>query len=160
MKFLFIIFVQVKNQLIMKTKEYYQAFISIIEYITNDNNTITCEKGKELAGNYWPLIYDILYEKKIGVASSGGDIFITQSQYLSPIYEDCLHSIKEIEKQEYDRDLDNRAKKYNIKYAKRALGISIIALLVGIVTLAWQILQTIAETKGITILELLGLSNT
>lgn len=144
----------------METKEYYQAFISIIDYVNNENNTITCEKGEELAGNYWPRIYEFLYEKRIGVASSGGDIFITQSQYLSSIYEDCLHSIKEIENQEYDRNLDNKAKKYNIKYAKRAFWISIIALLVGIVTLAWQILQTIAETKSITILELLGLSNT
>lgn len=144
----------------MNTKEYYQAFISIIDYVANGNNNITRETGEELAGNYWPRIYDILYEKKIGVASSGGDIFITQSQYLSLIYEDCLHSIKELEKQEYDRDLDNKAKKYNIKYAKRAFWISIGALLVGIITLSWQILQTVAQTKGITILKLIGFTNT
>lgn len=143
----------------METKEYYQAFISIIDYVNNGNNIITCEKGEELAGNYWPRIYEVLYEKRIGTAISGGEFIVTQSQYLSPIYEDCLHAIKEIEKQEYDRNLDNKAKKYNIKYAKRAFWISIIALLVGIITLAWQILQTIAETKSITILELLGLSN-
>lgn len=143
----------------METKEYYQALISIIDYVNNGNNIITCEKGEELAGNYWPRIYEFLYEKRIGTAISGGEFIVTQSQYLSPIYEDCLHAIKEIEKQEYDRNLDNKAKKYNIKYAKRAFWISIIALLVGIITLAWQILQTIAETKSITILELLGLSN-
>ena len=79
----------------METKEYYQAFISIIDYVNNGNNIITCEKGEELAGNYWPRIYEVLYEKRIGTAISGGEFIVTQSQYLSPIYEDCLHAIKE-----------------------------------------------------------------
>lgn len=141
----------------MDTKEYYQSFISIINYVAEGNNTITCEKGEELAGNYWPRIYKVLNEKKLGTAISGGTFIITQGQYLNPIYEDCIHSIKELEKQESDRDLDNKAKRINIKYAKRAFWISIIALLVGFITLAWQILQTIAQIKGITILELIGI---
>lgn len=65
----------------MDTKEFYQSFISIIDYIAYGN---------------------------IGVVSFKGDIFITQSQYLNPIHEDCSHSIKGIEKQEYDRNLDNK----------------------------------------------------
>lgn len=124
----------------MESKEYYQSFISVINYVADGHRVITLEKGEELAGNYWPRIYLALKENKIGVGMSGGQFDITQAQYLNPIYEDCIHALEEIEKREADRSLDRTSKYAGIKYARFAFWISVSALLVSLASLVWQII--------------------
>ena len=123
----------------MESKEYYQSFISVIKYAAEGHGTITLEKGEELAGNYWPRIYSVLCENKVGIGMSNGNFSITQGQYMNPIYADCVHAIEEIEKREADRELDNAVKRSNIRYAKRAYRISIGALIVSALSFLWQI---------------------
>lgn len=124
----------------METKEYYESFISVINYVSQGNTLITLEKGEELAGNYWPRIYRVLKEEKAGVPISGGQFNITQGQYLNPIYEDCQHALEEIAKQETDRELDRASKYAGIKYARFSLFVSICALAVALAALIWQII--------------------
>lgn len=124
----------------METKEYYESFISVIDYVAQGNTIITLEKGEELAGNYWPRIYRVLKEEKAGVPISGGQFNITQGQYLNPIYEDCQHALEEIAKQETDRELDRASKYAGIKYARFSLFVSICALAVALAALIWQII--------------------
>lgn len=124
----------------METKEYYESFISVINYVSQGNTLITLEKGEELAGNYWPRVYRVLKEEKAGVPISGGQFNITQGQYLNPIYEDCQHALEEIAKQEADRELDRASKYAGIKYARFSLFVSICALAVALAALIWQII--------------------
>lgn len=123
----------------MESKEYYQSFILVINYATEGHRRITLEKGEELAGNYWPRIYRVLCENKVGIGISGGNFNITQGQYMNPIYADCIHALEVIEKREADRELDNAVKRSNIRYAKRAYWISIGALIVAALSFLWQI---------------------
>lgn len=125
----------------METKEYYESFISVIEYVANGNSEITLETGEELAGNYWPRIYQVMKENKIGFGYIGGGFQITQGQYLNPIYADCQHALDEIAQKEADRELDRASKYAGIKYARFAFWISIGALLVAIASLVWQIIE-------------------
>lgn len=129
----------------METKEYYESFISVIDFVAKGNTTITLENGEELAGNYWPRIYRVLKEEKVGIPITGGEFIITQGQYLNPIYEDCQHALEEIAKQDTDRDLDRASKYAGIKYARFAFWISIGALIVAVLSLAWQIIESLSE---------------
>ena len=129
---------------IMETKEFYQSLMAVIEYIAAGHSEVTCEKGEELSGEYWPRIYRLFSNEHVGVGISGGDFHITQPQYLSPIYADCGHALEEIGKREADRLLDNRVKESNIKYARRAFWISVGALIVAATSLVWQLIQATA----------------
>ena len=130
----------------METKEYYESFISVIDFVAKGNTTITLENGEELAGNYWPRIYRVLKEEKVGIPITGGEFIVTQGQYLNPIYEDCQNALEEIAKQEEDRELDRASKYAGIKYARFAFWISIGALIVAVLSLAWQIIESLSET--------------
>lgn len=124
----------------MMTKEYCQSLMSVIEYVEAGHSEISCGKGTELSGDYWPRIFRLFQSERVGVGLSGGDFHVTQPQYLNPIYADCLHAIEEIEKRDADRELGNAATKSNMKYARRAYWISIIAIVIAAASLAWQIL--------------------
>lgn len=129
----------------METKEFYQSLMAVIEYIAAGHSEVTCEKGEELSGEYWPRIYRLFSNEHVGVGISGGDFHITQPQYLSPIHTDCGHALEEIGKREADdRQLDNRVKESNIKYARRAFWISVGALIVAATSLVWQLIQATA----------------
>lgn len=130
----------------METKEYYESFISVIEFASKGNSKITLENGEELAGNYWPRIYNVLIKEKVGVGSTTGDLYVRQPQYLNPIYEDCQNALEEIAKQEEDLELDRASKYAGIKYARFAFWISIGALIVAVLSLAWQIIESLSET--------------
>ena len=129
---------------VMETKEFYRSLMAVIEYIAAGHSEVTCEKGEELSGEYWPRIYRLFSNEHVGVGISGGDFHITQPQYLSPIYADCGHALEEIGKREADRQLDNRVKESNIKYARRAFWISVGALIVAATSLVWQLIQATA----------------
>lgn len=128
----------------MDTKEYYQALMAVIEYVGKGHREISCDKGTELAGNYWPRICQLLRNEKIATIFASGDLCITRPQYLNPIHADCIHAIAEIAKKDADRDLDNKAKESNMRYARRAFWISIGALIVAATSLVWQIIQATA----------------
>ena len=123
----------------MMTKEYYQSLMSVIEYIEAGHSEISCDKGTELSGDYWPRIFRLFQSERVGVGLGGGDFHVTQPQYLNPIYADCLHAIEEIEKRDADRELANEAKRTSMKYARRAYWISIIAIVIAAASLIWQI---------------------
>ena len=129
----------------MESKEYYQALMSVIEYAASGHSEITCEKGTELAGEYWPRIFRLFKNERIGVGSSGGDFHITQPQYLNPIHADCIHAINDIEKRDADRELSNKSTKAHMKYTRIALWLSAIAIFMSIVSLAWQIILQLTK---------------
>lgn len=124
----------------METKEYYQSLMAVIDYVAEGHTDISKEKGEELSGRYWPRIYELFSTEKIGVPISGGEFDVTRGQYLNPIYEDCIHAIKELDEREADRKLDRASKYAGIKYARAAFWISIGALLVAAASLVWQII--------------------
>lgn len=127
----------------METKEYYESFISVIEFVAKGNNVITLADGEELAGNYWPRIYNVLKEERTGVAIVGGEFHVTRGHLLNPIYEDCKHALAELERHEEDRCLDRASKYSGIKYARRAYWISIVSLGVAACALLWQVITQI-----------------
>ena len=127
----------------METKEYYQSLIAVIRYVSNGNTEITYEKGVELAGNYWPRICRLLKAERTGVSISGGEFHVTRGVYLNPIYEDCKHSLEELERQEADRELDRASKYAGIKYSKKAYHLSIVSLIVAACALLWQVIVQI-----------------
>lgn len=124
----------------METKEYYQSLMAVIDYVAEGHKDLTTEKGQELSGRYWPRIYDLFKAEKIGTPFEGGSMYVTRGQYLNPIYEDCIHAIKELDEREADRKLDRASKYAGIKYARAAFWISIGALLVAAASLVWQII--------------------
>lgn len=80
------------------TKEFYQCVIRVIDYIKQGHRSVYCDKGEELAGNYWPDVVKLFREKKAVTVDEGGDIFLTQGHYLNPLYESSKDHIKEIER--------------------------------------------------------------
>ena len=130
---------------VMETKEYYQSLMAVIDYVAEGHKDLTAEKGQELSGRYWPRIYELFKAERIGTPFEGGSIYITRGQYLNPIYEDCIHAIKELDEQEADRELDRASKYAGIKYAKRAYWISIISIVVAAVAFVWQIVIQILK---------------
>lgn len=100
--------------------EFYRSVIRVIDHIADGNRNVSCEKGDELAGNYWPAIVLLFKESHAVSVMSGGSIIVTQGHYLNPLYEDSRQAIKKIEKAEADRELANREKIENITYGRKA----------------------------------------
>lgn len=92
------------------SKEFYESVIRVIEHIAEGNTSVSCDKGNELAGNYWPAVVDWFKDEKAVTVMTGGDIWLTQKHRLNPILEDCRNIIKNIRKSENDRLLDNTGK--------------------------------------------------
>lgn len=124
----------------MGTKEYYKSLMAVIEYVGNGHRDIAREKGQELSGRYWPRIYETMKNLKIGSGDDAGCFYVTKPQRLDPLYEDCIHAIKELEEAEMDRALDRASKYAGIKYARFAFVVSLIALAVSLATLVWQVI--------------------
>ena len=122
----------------MEPKEYYLAVIAVIDFVFEGNETVTAEKGVELAGAYWPRIFSEFSSRKLGVPISNGDFCFTRTAFLAPIREDCMHSIEEIERKNADRTLEHKYKNTSIWQAKLSLVISFIALIVSIIALCKQ----------------------
>lgn len=129
----------------METKEYYEAFLAVIDYFdTNNQWDISPEKGFEIAGDYWPRIFEEIKGRQIGTDIIGAGIHLSSPHKLRPLRADFRNAVKEIEKQEEDRLLDNASKYSGIKYARRSFIISLIALIAAIGSLAWQIIIVIS----------------
>lgn len=45
--------------------------MAVIEYIAAGHSEVTCEKGEELSGEYWPRIYRLFSNEHVGVGISG-----------------------------------------------------------------------------------------
>ena len=127
----------------MEPKEYYLAVIAIIDFVFEGNETVTAEKGVELAGAYWPRIFSEFSSLKLGVPISNGDFRFTRTVFLAPVREDCMHALEEIAKREEDRDLDNKSKNASIKQSQRAFVISVIAIIVSVLTFILQVFHVI-----------------
>ena len=128
----------------METKEYYKAFLSVIDYL--DSNSlweISADKGFEIAGDYWPKIFEEIKTRKIGYDVIGAGIHLSAPHKLRPLRADFRNAVEEIERQERDRLLDNASKYSGIKYARRSFVISVIALISAIGSLVWQIIISI-----------------
>ena len=129
----------------MKPAEYYTSLMAVIDFVAEGHSVITLEDGRRLSGRYWPRIYCLFRDEKIGVPITGGEFHITQAFLLDPIYEDCIHAIEELGKLDEDRALDNKTKKANTKFAKWAIWISVIALIVSFASFAWQVIESKSE---------------
>lgn len=127
------------------SKEFYQSVIRVIEYISEGNRSILCEKGEELAGNYWPAVVVLFKEHHAVSVMEGGDIHVTQWQYLNPIYEDCKNHVRFIEKAEADRELANREKIENITYGRKGYRLSRIAILLSAIAILVEIARAIID---------------
>lgn len=101
------------------SKEFYESVIRVIELFEDGNEFVSCEKGYELAGNYWPAVVELFKENHAVCVYTGGHIQVTYDQYLDPLYEDCKNHLKSIQKAEYDRNLANEESRCNIKYGKK-----------------------------------------
>ena len=63
----------------METKEFYQSLMAVIEYIAAGHSEVTCEKGEELSGEYWPRIYRLF-----SMSMAGSESAVAISILLSP----------------------------------------------------------------------------
>lgn len=127
----------------MNDIEYYKVLVEVIEFISEGNHFVQYEKGNEIAGNYWPQIFDYLISKGAGTGSNGGDLFIEQGQKLSPIYASAQHQIDVLEKEEQDRLLDIKFKEENILYGKKGYKISVIAIILSSLSILLEIVRWI-----------------
>lgn len=122
----------------MRQKEYYEAFLSVIEFITSGNNAITMDEGERIAGDYWPRIYHVLKEERVGVIQLGGIFHITQPDNVKPLRADCRYALEEISNMEADRALNINALRMDIWYSKFSMCISIFSLVVAVIALIVQ----------------------
>ena len=127
----------------METKEYYEAFLAVIDYVLAGHKVIPKGKGFELSGNYWLIIFNELRKLRIGNFAPNADMYVSYPDGLISLRAEFSSAIKEIEKREEDRLLDNASKYSGIKFAKISLWVSIAALMVAAGSLAWQIIVTI-----------------
>lgn len=131
----------------MRQKEYYEAFLSVIEFITSGNNAITMDEGERIAGDYWPRIYHVLKEEKVGVTQLGGVFHITQPDNVKPLRADCRYALEEIAQYGADRDFEKFVKEFNMKYAKMAYNVSLASISIAAIALIWQIVSLIIPQK-------------
>lgn len=127
----------------METKEYYEAFLAVIDYVLSGNKVIPKGKGFELSGDYWLMIFNELRKRRIGDFAPKADMYISYPDGLISLRVEFRNAIKEIEKREEDRLLDNASKYSGIRFAKISLWVSIAALMVAAGSLAWQIIVSI-----------------
>ena len=125
------------------SKEFYQSVIRVIEYIADGNKAVSCEKGEELAGTYWPAVVNLFKEHHSVCVLIGGSIHVTQGQYLNPLYEDCKNHLKRIDEIEYDRNLANEESVCNIKYGRKGYRISIFAIIISSVAILLELAKWI-----------------
>lgn len=121
------------------SKKFYESVIRVIDHLEDGNTSVSCEKGYELAGYYWPAVVDLFKERHAVSVFTGGHILVTRDQYLDPLYEDCKNKIAVIEKAEDDRNIDRKYKIKGILFGGWGLGISILSLLISIITLLSQL---------------------
>lgn len=125
------------------SREFYESVIRVIEYIAGGNRNVSCKKGDELAGNYWPAIVTLFKEHHAVSVMMGGDIIVTQGQYLNPLYEDSKNHLKRIDEAEYDRNLSNEESVSNIKYGRKGFRISIVAIIISGIAILLEIAKWI-----------------
>ncbi len=115
-----------------------KALIAALEYL-RIHKILYDQKGMELTGMYWDDIKLRIRDRCAGNLSRGSNIephkrdgcvsilFVGQvDAYLA----ECKDELERIEKEEYDRDLDNKSKKAAIKanlISKWAIAISVLA---------------------------------
>lgn len=116
------------------SKEYYESAIRVIDFLKNGDGTLPCDKGYELADNYWPAIVTLLKDHNTVRVLTGGHIYVTRGQYLDPLCEDCKHKISAIDKAENDRNVDLKYKIKGIIYGRISLIVSILAFILSLWT--------------------------
>ncbi len=110
----------------------------MIDFLKDGDGTLPCDKGYELADNYWPAIVTLLKDYQAVNVLMGGHILVTRGQYLDPLYKDCKHKIAAIDKAENDRIVDLKYKIKGIIYGRISLIVSILAFLLSIWTAVRQ----------------------
>lgn len=127
----------------MESKEYYQSLLAVVEFILNGNDDIIEKRGTLLAGAYWYRVSRYIAGLNAGFVMSDNSMHITDSKVLESVREDCIHAIKRIDSQDADRKIDNDTKILNTKFARIALWLSGIAILMSVASLTWQIISAI-----------------
>lgn len=113
------------------SKEYYRAFVTFSEdAINNQRRDYPYETGCKIAGDYWLAICDVLKERHIAYTDYG-DVHINDFKRLRPILADCRAMVREIEKSEKDRRLDNADKWCAILFGLLGFIISIVSIILA-----------------------------
>lgn len=114
------------------SKEFYQSVVRVIDYLNDGHDEVPKDKGHELAGNYWREIGKLFADNTPCSFFEYGRFSINHSEDLGPIYENCKHLLKSIDKAEHDRKLNNRG-------IKVAIWSAILGLIVSFCSLIWTI---------------------
>lgn len=96
--------------MIERNKEFYKAVVVIIKHVRNGYSEIKDKEGWRLVGDYWPAVVELLIKSDAAIRRQDGTIDIDYPWILSPIFADCVNHIKDMEKLEKDRWLDNSGK--------------------------------------------------
>ena len=112
----------------MKSKRQLECTVKVLDYLI-EYGKIDDKKARELAGDYWNAIRRDLSENahvQYGEYGASSPFPKTMLAYKAV----CKDEIERIEKEEYDRELDNKSKHAAIKanrIAKCAITISVLA---------------------------------
>lgn len=112
-------------------KELVKAILCVLEQM-KERKEIREQQGNELAGVYWIAVLEQLQHDGAAFPNTHGDLMVrnhSRVSYLIAQYTSILH---ELEKQEYERKLNEEYQRVHIKNVKRAYILSIIAVIVSI----------------------------
>lgn len=122
-------------------KDELTATVRVIDALISKKN-LTDDELEQIAGNHWRGI-------KAKLKLRGQAVLYISSvsmRYPEPLLafkDECLAAIREIEREEYERKLDEEYKLVHIRYAKRALKISVISISLSTVSTIISLLSLI-----------------
>lgn len=120
-------------------KNYVEAMIRFLENVSSKEN-ISCAKGENLCGAYWPIIRKEL-DKDVLMLYEGGAAYVKYTNTIPATLSKYRGILSEIQKAEDDRELDNLTKRVSNKYAKRAYRLSIVAIIISLAAVIVEILS-------------------
>lgn len=107
------------------------ATIKVIDILL-EQKRISNDQGTSVSGSYWFDIKMAIRDTCMANLNKEGLSCIFQESLLS-YKEKCNETIHEINRQEYERNLDEKYKLVHIKNVKRAYILSIIAIIISII---------------------------
>ena len=109
-----------------KNREYIESMIAVLEYSIS-NKRISNKAGENMAGKLWCNVKNELSKDGILYVDFANDTNLISTHKLEVKLNEYNIMLKEAEKEEYDRELDNRSKKLSYRLAVFSIIISILA---------------------------------
>lgn len=126
------------------SKEYYQAILHVIDYVNEFlPDSITLEKGVDLAGDYWPAVIKAFQNADVIRTSSGGSIWLRDLQNLAPLAAECEAKIKAIEASEKHFKLSIEQMENQIVYGRKGYRLSKVAIWISVGSFIGNVLLSI-----------------